>query len=282
MLTNTFLHFSGIGTKTEAGLWERGISDWERLEDALRSNKWKNRDSPRLVEEINKSWKSLERGEPNYFAQKTPSREHWRLFGEFRDQAAFLDIETTGLGFPHDHITTISLYDGRNIRYYVWGENLQKFKEDIKKYSLLVTYNGKLFDCPFIEKYFNISLELAHIDLRYVLHALGYRGGLKGCERQMGIGRGDLDGVNGYMAVLLWREYRNRGDIRALETLLSYNIEDTVNLEKLACLAYNMLVSSTPFKENTLNHPEQSTIPFSPSREIINRLSQKLNGGYTR
>jgi len=78
------------------------------------------------------------------------------------------------------------------------------------------------------------------------------------------------------MAVLLWREYRKKKDVRALETLLSYNIEDAVNLEKLACCAYNMLLEATPFKEKTLAPPGGCTVPFSPSREIISRLSRQL------
>lgn len=278
MLNNSFIHFSGIGTKTETKLWEQGIYDWDSLEGAVRKNKWKGRNSPSLLGEVEESRKRLEERNAVFFAQRTPGREHWRLLGEFREQTAFLDIETTGLGFSQDYITTIALYDGRNIYYYIWGENLYQFAEDIRNYGLVVTYNGKLFDVPFIERYLNIHLELAHIDLRYILHALGYRGGLKGCERQMGIGRGDLDGVDGYMAVLLWREYRKKKDVRALETLLSYNIEDAVNLEKLACCAYNMLLEATPFKEKKLAPPGGCTFPFSPSREIISRLSRQLRG----
>ena len=53
----------------------------------------------------------------------------------------------------------------------------------------------------------------AHIDLRYLLKSLGYTGGLKGCEKKAGIDRGELDGVNGYFAVLLWQDYqRNRNE----------------------------------------------------------------------
>ena len=66
-----------------------------------------------------------------------------------------------------------------------------------------MTYNGKSFDIPFIESHFGAKLTHAHIDLRYILASLGYRGGLKGCEKQLGIDRGDLKNVDGYFAVLL-------------------------------------------------------------------------------
>jgi uncharacterized protein YprB with RNaseH-like and TPR domain len=51
-----------------------------------------------------------------------PSREHWRLFGAFRNSTAFFDIETTGLQTDWDTITTIALYDGRSIRTFVCRE----------------------------------------------------------------------------------------------------------------------------------------------------------------
>ena len=95
------------------------------------------------------------------------------------------------------------------------------------EYEVLVSYNGKSFDVPVIERFFNITLDKAHIDLRYVLNFLGFKGGLKGCESQLGLSRSKLDGVNGYMAVLLWNLYQQTGERRALETLLAYNIMDT-------------------------------------------------------
>ncbi len=39
--------------------------------------------------------------------------------------------------------------------------------------------------------------------------------------------------VDGFFAILLWQEYKNRQNRKALETLLSYNIQDAVNLEYL-------------------------------------------------
>ena len=34
---------------------------------------------------------------------------------------------------------------------------MQEFKENIFQYMILVTYNGKTFDVPFIESFFNIE-----------------------------------------------------------------------------------------------------------------------------
>ena len=90
--------------------------------------------------------------------------------------------------------------------------------------------------CPFLRDRLGCPLDQAHIDLRYVLASLGYKGGLKKCETALGIDRGDLDGVDGSLAVLLWEEYRKTGSPKALDTLLAYNIEDVVNLETLMVL----------------------------------------------
>jgi uncharacterized protein YprB with RNaseH-like and TPR domain len=138
---------------------------------------------------------------------------------------------------------------------------------------VLVTYNGRTFDIPFIERFFRIRLRQAQIDLRYVLARLGFKGGLKGCEKKLGIGRGQLDGVDGYFAVLLWYEYEKYGDERALETLLAYNIEDTVNLERLAVEAYNRNLSATPFAEElALALPTPPSLPCNPDPACIERI----------
>ena len=58
-----------------------------------------------------------------------------------------------GLDHSFDEITTIAVYDGTSVFTYVQGENLQDFKEDIQKYKVLVTWNGKCFDIPFLQSF---------------------------------------------------------------------------------------------------------------------------------
>jgi len=181
------------------------------------------------------------------------------------------------MGGDQDCITTIALYDGNNVRCYIHGENLLDFRDDIEAYRLLVTFNGKTFDVPFLRRYLGMAMDMPHIDLRYLLRTLGYRGGLKACEKQMGLDRGDLEGIDGYCAVLLWHEYVNHDDERALETLLAYNIEDVLNLETLMVRAYNLKVAETPFA-HTLQLPEgdRPAIPYAPDREMIEKLRWRL------
>jgi uncharacterized protein YprB with RNaseH-like and TPR domain len=281
MLKNTFTHIPGIGVKTEERLWESGILNWNDFTGPLPIKLSQNR-MARLKPYIRDSREHLKTFNPKYFENLLPSNLHWRMFPEFRDSTVYLDIETTGLDSWGSDITSIALYDGESIFYYVNGKNLDDFTDDIQRYKVIVTYNGKSFDIPFIESYFGINIPHAHIDLRYILASLGYRGGLKGCEKQLGIARGDLEDLDGYFAVLLWDEFQRNKNQKALETLLAYNIEDTVNLETLMVMAYNMKLRDTPFlKTHQLSMPSQPDIPFEADRRTIESIRGLIFDGTT-
>jgi hypothetical protein len=274
MLTSTFCHVPGIGIKEEQRLWSAGVHSWEMVgqSGAKLLTRIKTASLTKAIEE---SFRRLEANDPNYFATLLSPSQHWRFFPDFRHRLAFLDIETTGLAYQ-DEITTIAIYDGRSIRHYVNGVNLQDFKRDILDYSLIVTYNGKSFDAPFIEKFFRIRLDHAHIDLRYILKDLGYTGGLKACERRLGINRSALEDVDGYFAVLLWQDYRKNKNEKSLETLLAYNIEDVLNLETLLVKAYNMNLKGTPFSQSRrLDHSTRPVAPFEADRNTIQRIRRE-------
>jgi len=280
MLKNTFVHVPGIGIKSEQKIWSSGIHSWDDLDKgdpsfAVRVGK------ERLERSIEESIEHLSNLNPEFFGNRLPSNHHWRMFPEFKKSIAYLDIETTGLESWSNQITTIAVYDGTSIFTYVQGQNLQEFKEEIQKYKVLVTYNGKCFDVPFIESSFGITMNQVHIDLRYVLKSLGYTGGLKGCEKKAGIDRGELEGVDGYFAVLLWNEFQRTKNHKALETLLAYNIQDVVNLETLMVLAYNLKLKETPFIEShLLELPSPPQFPFQADLKTIERIKRQVIENY--
>ncbi len=281
MLKNTFCHINGIGEKSEKRLWNLGILNWDDALDA-RNDGLGIRNLEILRIGIRQSLGQLELGNPNFFAESLHSNEVWRIFTEFRDSVAYLDIETNGLAGSEEFITTISMFDGVSINYYIRDYNLYQFKDDVQNYKLLVTYNGKCFDLPTIEKHLGFKFNQAHIDLRFILSSLGYKGGLKGCEKMMGLDRGELTDVNGYFAVLLWNEYQRRTNVKALETLLAYNILDAANLEYLMVKAYNEKLLDTPFvTEHELPLPAPVENPFQPDPEIIDRLRKRYIHKYT-
>lgn len=266
MLTATFCHIPGIGYTTERTLWEQGVTSWNKL--MVNPNIVARVSGHEVARILEQSIQALS-SDPLFFVNHLKTADVWRLFPHFRESTGYLDIETTGLGEDAD-ITTIALYDGNEVTTYINGRNLDDFITDIQKLDVLVTYNGISFDIPFIERFFKTKITQAQIDLRYVLARLGCKGGLKGCERQMGINRGTLDGIDGSFAVVLWREYERYNNQAALETLLAYNVEDTVNLERLMVEAYNRNVAETPFGEELiLPCPVAPRLLHQPDPELV-------------
>ena len=83
-----------------------------------------------------------------------------------------------------------------------------------------------------------------------------------------------MSDIDGFFAVLLWDEYQRTGDQKALDTLLAYNIQDTVTLENLLVTAYNMKIEQTPFYNTHL--VEEPTLPGNPFRAdlvTVDRIS---------
>lgn len=271
MLQHTFSHIPGIGPKIEQNLWSAGVKTWQDWQTPAPVRISAN-SSSEAITTLEASIDAIENNNPSFFTSQLAASESWRIFSDFRGSIAYLDIETTGLD-DFAEITTIALYDGKDIFTYVNGKNLDDFVDDIIKYKVIVSYNGKSFDVPFIERYFRIKLRHAQIDLRYILAKLGFKGGLKGCEKQLGLSRGDLDGVDGYFAVLLWQMYKRTENEQALETLLAYNVEDTINLERLAVEAYNRNIAGTPFADSlSLPWPELPENPFTADITIVDHL----------
>lgn len=233
MLTSTFIHVPGIGYTTERKIWDLGASTWEQYVEmqsqlALPEGK-KSIILPRVEESIVK----LEARDYAYFAEALPAKEHWRALGQFGNKLAYLDIETTGCSWD-DQITVIGIYDGSEMRSFVRGINLDDFPQAISEFNMLVTFFGSGFDLPVIRRSFpGLTLNQLHVDLCHLMRRLGFSGGLKHIEIEMGINRRpETDGLSGMDAVRLWHEYR-RGSSEALDLLLLYNKEDVMNMEYL-------------------------------------------------
>lgn len=231
MLERTFIHIPGIGPKTESEIWELGICTWEEFLKHPSHVLSKTRD-PLIRQYLRDS--QVRRSEIDFFSERLSARDMWRLFSAFRDRAVYLDIETCPGVFEHHDITVIGLYNGQKVETFVNGRNLDDFEMAIARYDLVLTFNGSTFDLPLIRRAFpSISLPPAHIDLRFILNGLGYRGGLKKIEQEVGISRDPtIQGMSGFEAVMLWKAYE-LGDKRALDTLIRYNTADIVHLEPL-------------------------------------------------
>ena len=275
MLEYTFRHLPGIGEVTERNLWESGIHTWRDFLDA------KHADLPPLArrkdhrDKIAECIRRLESGDSAYFRRRIPNRLSWRMYADFRHNAAFLDIETTGLSPANSIVTLVGIHDRDGFHPFVHGQNIEDLREAVEKYDLIVTYNGASFDLPFIERHMGkMFAHTPHIDIMYPLRWAGYKGGLKNVERQLRVGRpSSLDGIDGYHAVLMWRMWTRNGDRDALETLIRYNAEDVYSLPKLAEIAYNKLADaagSPAPRLKRLAFPEDE-LPYS--KRVVRELT---------
>lgn len=238
-IENSFIPASGIGEKTEKKYWKKGITHWDHVED---SSDISDAKKEKLMNFIRKARKNLEVNNEAFFKQKFPNKELWRTYRNFEDDIAFFDIETTGLEPERNKVTTVSIHRGDETKTLIRGQDLtrEKLKEEFFQSSVIVSFNGKRFDQPFLEKSFDMQIENPHLDLMYTCKRLGYSGGLKKIEKKMGIER-ELEDLDGREAIRLWKKYENEGDEEALRKLVEYNQYDTVNLRDLLERTHNQL-----------------------------------------
>lgn len=241
MLKKSFVHIKGINREKEKAIWGSGINSWEELLECDEMNlPFSLKESVR--QEIAHSITHFEKGNLDYFEGRLPKNQYWRIYPHLKHKCCFLDIETTGLSRSEDIITIIGVYDGKESKVFVDGKNMHLFAKEIAKYDLVITFNGSCFDLPFIKsKYSDINLPKFHVDLRYALKNLGYCGGLKLIEQQLGYERDEnIKDVDGFEAVRLWKAYK-KGDKNALAKLIDYNTSDIENLKPLMDFAYENL-----------------------------------------
>jgi uncharacterized protein YprB with RNaseH-like and TPR domain len=241
MLRNTFVHLPGVGPHRERAWWEQGILDWDRLLEDIDSGRLRARHRESIAQRVRHSIDAVARGDAGFFKPHLPAKETWRLYQEFAARGLFLDIETTGLSGEYDDVTVIGALGDGKLALFISGINLDEFPDYIERFPLLISFNGSQFDVPFLRAHFpHARLDQAHIDLRFVLASLGYKGGLKAVERRLGLKRDPaLEDVDGFEAVRLWYRYR-QGDKAALEKLILYNLTDVANLVELAEIAVRM------------------------------------------
>ena len=250
MLKHSFIHMLGVSEAREFAIWKTGIRTWQ---DFVAASSCKYPWFKQLSPQVEESVRRLEEDDVWFFYSNLPGTHRWRLYNEFRKNCAFLDIETTGLVPPRDKITVAGIYDGKALKTFIQGKNLDELLPEMKKHPLIVTYGGSCFDLPFIRKQFRVvDLCDAHIDLRYVLYRLGYKGGLKRIENRFHMTReGPIQKVDGWTATLLWKEFK-RGNAKALDALIRYNAEDVVNLQLLMEKAYSMQLRKLPIRVTQL------------------------------
>ncbi|GAA0462198.1 ribonuclease H-like domain-containing protein [Halococcus dombrowskii] len=228
-IENSFVPVRGVGEKTERRLWREGITHWDDFEPSSVGDV----QGDNIIDYIDRARDRLAAGDTAFFDRAFPSGSRWRLYENFRANACFFDIETTGLDARHNDVTTVSFHRAGETTTLVRGEDLTReaVRRELDAADLLVSFNGKRFDVPFLERSFDLDIAQPHLDVMYPCRQLDLTGGLKAIEEEIGIER-DRPDISGRDAVRLWHAYE-RGDEDALDTLVSYNRADTVNLKSL-------------------------------------------------
>lgn len=263
MLRNTFIHLPGVGAVRERELWQQGVLDWPAFLVAAERNQLPKGPYRAALPLVQQSLDAIAAGDARFFHGRLPSRDTWRLYPEFADRALFLDIETTGLSPDYSEVTVIGALSSGRLALFINGVNLDQFPAYVGQFPLLVTFNGSQFDVPFLRAHFpNAPLDQAHIDLRFTLASLGYRGGLKVVEQTLGLQRDPtIQGVDGFEAVRLWHRYR-RGDRQALRKLILYNLTDVANMVELVETAVRLKHAQLAFPGETIARELPAAMKF--------------------
>ncbi len=209
------------------------MRDWDSFLDRSEVIGMSERRKERCDEVIRSAQQRHSMGDCRGLASMLPRSELWRLYDDFKSNAAFLDIETDGLG-PGCEVTVVGIHSRKGTRTLVSGDDLypDSIEEALEGSSVILTFNGSCFDIPVLTTAFpDLRLDFPHIDLRFAARRAGLSGGLKVIERDLGLSRGEgIADVDGFEAVRLWNNWRRRGCARSLDTLLEYNRADTENL----------------------------------------------------
>lgn len=231
-IERTFQLTKSIGPWRERDLWARDISTWDAFERAAGVGPIMSARLDRdLIHAIERAREALGRRSLTDLAALIPAREHWRLYGHFIDDAAFFDIEADGENVP----TVVGVMDRYGLASFRRGVDLHRLPERLAKSPMWVTFNGSVFDVPVLKDTFeNLPRPIVHLDLRFLVRHAKLKGGLKGIEDAIGLGRPPhLKGVNGLRAIQLWREWRANRNVTALRLLVEYNLYDAINLRSV-------------------------------------------------
>jgi uncharacterized protein len=269
VIERSFQLLPGIGPWRERDLWSRGLLDWKAFRAAPQLSELPAKQAESLGARIAEAEAALAYRDLGHLAELLPTREHWRLYPAFLDEAVFLDIETDGAvnGRP----TVVSLFDRRGLHVFIQGRNLDELPDALRLSRLWVSFNGRCFDVPVLQKQFDDLPEPAvHLDLRFLCHRVGLQGGLKSVEQTVGIARPPhLRGVGGLDAVVLWRTWRANDEVAALRFLVEYNLYDAFQLRALADSAYNLAVEQLAFDDERITVWERGDLLYDVNRIVL-------------
>ena len=267
MIEQTFLHMAGVGEATEQRLWRNGYRCWNQLWEALNDGlttrdvlrdhsvqrqlfddtgpREKHKKTIAWIDCLDESRRAWKNREYRFFTDLLRPSDQWRLLSSVIKDSLFLDIETTGLSSELHYATVVgALYQGI-LHQWVWPQPLDELREILQSAKVLVTFNGRRFDIPFLQSHISdLAFPAAHIDLLYIANAAAMKGGQKAIEQGLGLTRDEnIRDLSGKEAVLAWCSGLY-GDQHAYRQLLKYNRADVEMMPLIAAKLCSQLAET--------------------------------------
>jgi uncharacterized protein len=242
MIENTFQAFKGISNAKEKKLWADGIESWKNF---VKQDKIKGLSHERkktIDYKIMECMKKLHERDDRYFVSILPLKLHYRYYPMIRDELLFLDIESYGYNRMHE-ITIIGLGNTEYVKLIRADRtDSSEIRRIISECKGIVTYNGRSYDLPILKKRYGIDFSGKFIiDLRHMMRELGYVGGLKKIEEEMGIKRKLSHKIMNGDPINLWKAYKATGESHFIELLAEYVEADVSSLPIMLDYAYNKI-----------------------------------------
>ncbi len=222
----------GIGPIREQHLRSIGVSEWR---DLLRIDGQMSLLPSRMDSAVLELEDRYAAEDVRFFYRLLPRRLSYLLALEFPHLVSFVDIKSTGLSRVYHTVTLVGWLGGDEYSYELvgrHGEISEEFLAGLSSRPLVVTFNGSLFDLPFLGSIAEMP-DIASIDLRYLCFRFGYPGSQKVVEADLSISRPNAySEVRGEDAPALWFK-ATRGDIPSLRRLVYYNFLDVRGMVRI-------------------------------------------------
>ena len=87
------------------------------------------------------SEEALANEDVEFFKERLPRREYYRIAASFPDRCVFLDIESTGLSKYYDQVTLVVWPTGSRYKVLIDPTETLQLERDLSELPILVTFN---------------------------------------------------------------------------------------------------------------------------------------------
>lgn len=265
ILFSSFLQIKGISRKKEAELWASGIDSLEKLRVSREEQQSFFEDTE---DEITRNIKALSNEDPAFFLNCLESKDYYRVAYSFPKQVMFLDIETTGLSTQYHYITMVGWMINGKYAYWLQGTSPEQLLRAVDSAKLLITYNGIIFDCKFLDHAFDTQLfsSKPNLDLMHLCRRFQLTGGQKQIEECIGFSRpSEVKTTNGKEAIAQWYEFLfDNND--SLRDLILYNYYDVQGMAYILDWVFFEKIYGFSFPKTRKCHPYHFANSAEPDR----------------